>query len=172
MESWMPFFVGVTALAVVIQTVIIVAIYFFVRNLDRRAEETTREIRSRVAPILGRVQMILDDVHPQITNVVADAAQITRLARTQVQQADRVVGEAIDRLRLQLAHTDQILTGALETVEEAGATVRRAILGPVQSVTAIVRGIQTGLDFFRSGNNRRRTDAPVTAETQDESLFI
>jgi hypothetical protein len=171
MESWMPFFVAVTALAVVVQAVVMAAIFFWVRDMSKRVEETTMEIRSRVAPILGRVQMILDDVQPQITNMVSDAAQITQLARSQVQNADRVVGEAIDRLRLQLAHTDQILTGALETVEEAGATVRRAILGPVQSVTAIVRGIQTGLEFFRGGN-RRRAEAPAPAETQDESLFI
>ena len=170
MESWMPFFVAVTALAVVLQAVMMAAIFFSVRSLSKRIEETTLEIRSRVAPILGRVQMIVDDVHPQISNMVADAAHITHLARTQVQHADRVVGEAIDRLRLQLAHTDQILTGALETVEETGATIRRAILGPVQSVTAIVRGIQTGLDFFRG--NRRRVEAPATTETQDESLFI
>ena len=170
MESWMPFFVAITALAVVLQAVLMAAIFFSVRNLSKRIEETTLEIRSRVAPILGRVQMIVDDVHPQISNMVADAAHITHLARTQVQHADRIVGEAIDRLRLQLAHTDQILTGALETVEETGATIRRAILGPVQSVTAIVRGIQTGLDFLRG--NRRRAESPATAETQDESLFI
>ena len=172
MESWMPFFVAVTALAVVLQACMMAAIFFSVRNLSKRIEETTNEIRSRVAPILGRVQMIVDDVHPQISNMVADAAQITQLARTQVQHADRVVGEAIERLRLQLAHTDQILTGALETVEEAGVTVRRAILGPVQSVTAIVRGIQTGLEFFRGGRSRRRDESSAPAETQDESLFI
>jgi hypothetical protein len=170
MESWMPFFVAVTAVAVVFQACMLGAIFFLVLKLGRRLDETMLEIRSRVAPILGRVQMIVDDVHPQLTNMVADAAHITHLARTQVQNADRVVGEAFDRLRLQLAHTDQILTGVLETVEEAGAAIRRTVLGPVQSVTAIVRGIQTGLDFLRG--SRRRTEAPAAPETQDESLFI
>ncbi len=176
MESWMPFFVAVTAVAVVFQACMLGAIFFLVLRLGRRMEETMQEIRQRVAPILGRVQMIVDDLHPQLSHMVADAAQITQLARSQVQHADRVVGEAIERLRLQLAHTDQILTGALETVEEAGATVRRAVLGPVQSITAIVRGIQTGLDFFRGTRSdrrrRERDEAPATAETQDESLFI
>ena len=88
MESWMPLFVAVTALAVVLQACMMAAIFFEVRNLSKRIEETTNEIRSRVAPILGRVQMIVDDVHPQISNMVADAAHITQLARTQVQHAD------------------------------------------------------------------------------------
>jgi hypothetical protein len=170
MESWMPFFVAVTAVAVVFQACMLGAIFFLVLRLGRRLEETMMEIRSRVAPILGRIQMIVDDAQPQISSMVADAAHITQLARSQVQHADRVVGEALDRLRLQLAHTDQILTGVLETVEEAGQAIRRTVLGPVQSVVSVVRGIQTGLEFFRG--NRRRAEAPAAAETQDESLFI
>jgi len=72
-----------------------------------------------------------------------------------------------------LIRTDQIVTGALDTVEEAGTKLRRGVLGPVQSVVAVVRGIQTGLEFFRERRNDRRppTAEPVP-ESQDESLFI
>jgi hypothetical protein len=171
MESWMPFFVAVTALAVLLQAVMMTAIFFSVRNLSKRIEETTAEIRSRVAPILGRIQMIVEEVHPQISSMVADAAQITSVARTQVQHADRVVGEAIERLRMQVAHADHILTGALETVEQAGTTVRRTVLGPVQSVTAVIRGIQTGLEFLRGARRKPRVEG-AAMEPQDESLFI
>ncbi len=174
MDSWMPLFVAVTACAVVLQAAMMAAIFFSLRNLSKRLEEATAEIRARMAPVLSRFQMILDDVHPQISSVVADAAQITQIARSQVQHADRVVGEAIERLRMQVAHADQIITGAMEAVEEAGASMRRTVLGPVQSLTAIIRGIQTGLEFFR-GNRRRSSRADSTAhsvETQDESLFI
>jgi len=169
MESWLPFFVIVASLAVVLQAVALVATYYHLRRQSRRLEEMAQEFQAKVSPILSRIQLLVEEVHPQISSMVADAAHITHLARTQVQHADRVVGEMIDRLRLQLVHTDQILTGALETIEETGLHIRRAVLGPVQSVSALVRGIQTGLEFFRG--NRRRTEAPP-AETPDESLFI
>jgi signal transduction histidine kinase len=168
MESWLPFFVIVASLAVVLQAVTLTAIYFQLRRQSRRVEQMAQELQARVSPILSRIQLLVEEVHPQISSMMADAAHITHLARTQVQHADRVVGETIDRLRLQLVHTDQILTGALETIEETGLHIRRTILGPVQSVSALVRGIQTGLEFFRG--NRRRAEAP--AETPDESLFI
>jgi hypothetical protein len=171
MESWMPFFVIVAALALVLQAVTIVAIYLQLRRQAQRMEQVARELQNRVAPILSRVQLLLDDAQPRISSMLSDAAHITQLARTQVQHADRVVGEALDRLRMQLVHADQILTGALETVEQTGSQIRRTILGPVQSISALVRGVQTGLEFF--GRNRRRADAPQTSETtQDESLFI
>jgi hypothetical protein len=168
MDSWLPFFVIVASLAVVIQAVTLAAIYYHLRRQSRRMEQIAQELQAKITPILARIQVILDEAHPQITSMISDAAHITHLARTQVQHMDRVVGETIDRLRLQLVHTDQILTGALETVENAGLKLRRTLWGPVQSVSALVRGIQVGLEVFR-GNRR---PAETQSETQDESLFI
>ena len=51
---------------------------------------------------------------------------------------------------MQLIHVDQILTGAMEAVEEAGSHLRQTVWGPVVKATALVRGIQTGLEFFRA----------------------
>jgi hypothetical protein len=70
---------------------------------------------------------------------------------------------------MQLIHADQILTGVLETVEDTGMKLRRTVWGPVQSVAAVVRGIQTGLEFYRG---RRRPTDGAPAEQQDEGLFI
>jgi hypothetical protein len=69
-------------------------------------------------------------------------------------------------------HLDQMVTGAMESVEDAGTKVRRTVWAPVRSVTAVVRGIQTGLDFYR-GNRRRADGAPVgVGDQQDDDLFI
>jgi hypothetical protein len=100
--------------------------------------------------------------------MISDAAEMTHVARGQVQRVDRMVTEAVDRLRMQLVHADQILTGAMEAVEETGTRLRSSVWRPVQSVTALVRGIQTGLEFYRG--RRRQTNGPN--EQQDEGLFI
>lgn len=87
---------------------------------------------------------------------------------------DRILSEALERLRLQLIHVDQILTGAMETVEEAGSRLRQTIWGPVVQATAVIRGIQTGLEFFRSARQGRRGSDHVEppAEQPDEGMFI
>jgi hypothetical protein len=65
-----------------------------------------------------------------------------------------------------------MVTGAMESVEDAGTKVKRTVWAPVRSVTAVVRGIQTGLDFYR-GNRRRGDGAPVgVGDQQDDDLFI
>jgi hypothetical protein len=169
MASWvMPLFVIVAAVSLFIQMLIFGAIFLTIRRLSKRMEEIADDLQRRINPVLSRLQMLVEEAQPRISSMISDAAEITHVARSQVQRVDRMVNEAVDRLRMQLVHADQILTGALETVEETGARFRSSVWRPMQSVTALVRGIQTGLEFYRG--RRRRADG--VAEQQDEELFI
>ena len=169
MASWvMPLFVIVAAVSLFIQMLIFGAMFLTIRRLSKRMEEIADDLQKRVNPVISRLQMLVEEAQPRISGMISDAAEITHVARNQVQRVDRVLTEAVDRLRMQLMHADQILTGALETVEETGARIRSSVWGPVQSVTALVRGIQTGLEFYRG----RRRHAEGVTEQHDEELFI
>lgn len=169
MQSWLPFFVVVACLAIVLQAVMLMAMFFLFRRLGQRITQVVEDFQSRATPLLGRIQTIIEDAQPKISSVMSDATEITRAARTQVQRVDRVMVEAVDRLRLQLVHADQILTGTLETIEDTGTKIRKTLWGPVQSVSALVRGIQVGLEFFRG---MKRPPHETGSEQPDESLFI
>jgi hypothetical protein len=171
MESWLPFFVVVTAVAVVLQAIVLIALFLQLRRTAARVEETIADLNTRLTPILSRIQFVVEDVAPRITGIIVDASELTRLARSQAQKVDRVLTETMERLRLQLVHVDQILTGAMEAVEEAGSRLRQTVWGPVVKASAIIRGIQTGLEFFRTARQGRRpVDQP--SEQQDKGMFI
>jgi len=168
MQNWLPAFVAITALAVVLQVVILAALYFQFRQFSERWTRLTADFQARVNPILYRLQTLVEDTQPRITSMVADTSEVAHLARAQAQKMDRLFTEAVDRLRVQLIHADQILTGTLESIEEAGAKVRQTIWGPVHKASAFVKGVKFGLEVLRSG---RRPPEPRT-EHQDEGLFI
>src|SRR5258705_13976367 len=157
MESWMPYFVVVTAAAVVLQSIVLVALFLQLRRTAARVEETIADLNTRLTPILSRLQLLVEDVSPRISGIIADASELTRLARGQAQKVDRILAEAMERLRLQLIHVDQILTGAMETIEEAGSRMRETVWGPVVKASAMIRGIQSGLEFIRAARSRRQS---------------
>ena len=171
MQSWMPFFVIVTATAVVLQAIVLIALFVTLRRTAARVEETIADLNMRVAPILARVQVLVEDVTPRISGIVADAAELTHMARNQAYKVDRILSETLERVRMQLIHMDQILTGAMETVEEAGSRLRETVWGPIVKTTALIRGIQAGLEFFRATRQGREPREPAT-EQQDEGMFI
>ena len=170
MQFWLEFFSIVAAIALVVQVVILTALFFQLRRTTENVNRLVGDLHSRVGPILTRVQILLDDTQPKISSMVNDASHIVYLARGQAQKIDRVFTDAADRLRGQLVHADRILTGTLEAVEDAGVKIKHGFWRPVQKASALVQGIKVGLDILRSRRRRRQGDEP--REQQEEELFI
>lgn len=168
MDLWLKIFVVVAAAAIVVQMGILVAMYMQFRQMNERMTRIATDLHAKAEPVLIRLRLLLDDTQPRITSIVSDAAEITHLARSQAVKVDRVFTEAVDRLRLQIIRADQILTGAMEALEDAGAELRRSVWAPVQKATALLRGIQAGLEIFRSA----RRSPERAREHQEEGLFI
>src|SRR6266849_2876624 len=170
MQVWLEFFSIVAAIALVLQVVILTALFFQMRRTSENVNRLVGDLQSRVGPILTRVQILLDDTQPKISSMVNDASHIVYLARGQAQKIDRVFTDAADRLRGQLVQVDRILTGTLEAVEDAGAKFKHSFWQPVQKASALVQGIKVGLDLLRS--RRRRPNGDEPREQQEEELFI
>jgi len=176
MQVWLEIFSIVAALALVVQVVILTVLLFQMRRTSENVNRLVSDMQSRMGPILTRIQILLDDTQPKISSMVNDASHMVYLARGQAQKVDRVFTEAADRFRGQLMHMDHILTGALESMEEAGLRFKNSFWSPVQKASALLQGIKVGLDLLRS---RRRADgrpghprSDEPREPQEEELFI
>lgn len=169
MPGWMEAFVIVATLAIVAQMGILVVMYLQFRETTRQMHQITSDLQRKIDPILVRVNRILENSEEKLSSIVTDAAEMTRTARLQAQKVDRVVTEALDRMRAQIVRADTILTGALETIEDAGIKFRRSFLGPLQNASAVLKGIRTGIDFLRG---QRTGKSREVRQEQDEELFI
>lgn len=172
MPAWPEYFVVVAAVAFVAQAAILLAILVHVKRSHQRMERIANDLHSRVKPILSRLELLVDEAQPRIVSMVTDASEVVHLARSQAQKVDRILTETLDRMRIQIIHADQILSGALETIEDTGSTFRRTLLGPIQQATAFVRGIKSGLEVLRSFRRPPSESGSASSDSSDESLFI
>ncbi len=168
MQTWEAIFVVVACVAIVIQALILVALYAQIKALSAVLMRVANDLDTRLSPLLGRLDRLVQDSHGQMTEIVRDTAEIMRMVKSNGQRFDRVLEEAADRLRLQVIQADRLLTGALETIEDTGAELKRSLVEPMRTATALVKGVRAGVEFFRGRNRvpQRRRDA------QDEGLFI
>ncbi|HTZ99227.1 MAG TPA: hypothetical protein VMB02_02780 [Candidatus Aquilonibacter sp.] len=168
MSGWLELFIAVAAIAIVIQMVILVAMFVQMQSAIKNFTQIATQLQARIDPILVRTNRILEDSEDRIRSIMSDGAEVTRLARSQAQKVDRVFTDAVERLRLQIIRADQILTGTLEVIEEAGSTIRSKVWDPINKVSAVLKGIKAGIDFIRGAQRRPQPDE----STQDEELFI
>jgi ElaB/YqjD/DUF883 family membrane-anchored ribosome-binding protein len=171
MSGWVEAFIVIAAVAIVIQAAVMVAMAISVRNTLANFTRIATQLQTRIDPILLRTNRILENSEDRIASIMGDASEVTRLARGQAQKLDRIFTETLERLRIQIGRADQILTGTLEVIEEAGTTVRDKLWGPVRKATAVLRGLQAGIDFIRNARSGR-TASSSDAVREDEELFI
>jgi hypothetical protein len=169
MSGWVEAFIVIAAIAIVMQMTTMLVMFLQLRKSLEHFTRLSTDLQSRVDPILNRVNRILEDSEGRISSVMGDTAEITRLARGQAQKIDRVFTDTIERLQVQVIRADQILTGAMEVVDEAGSKFRNTLWGPIRQASAVVKGIKTGLDMLRRQQSGRTES---DGASQDEELFI
>src|ERR1700722_13375059 len=169
MQTWLMIFSIVAAMALIVQGAMLIALFFEVRQTNKKVNGLVTDLHTRVGPILTRAQILLDDTQPKISNMGADAEHIVYLTRGQAQKMDRVLTDATDRLRGQLNHAARILTGALEAVEDAGAQFRSTVWRPMQKPSAPLKGIKFGTNLLTW---RPASRTPWEPLEQEDELFI
>jgi hypothetical protein len=170
MENWVAFFVIVAAVAILMQALILVGMFLALKKTSEHMIRVSSEINTKLLPVLEKTNFLLEDSRQRFSSVVADTAEIVHLARNQASRFDRVMGEGMELLRGQILRADQVITGVLESLEEAHTQVRKTVTGPVSQVAAVIRGLKAGLDMFTSGRSAKGERS--RSQSSEEELFI
>lgn len=166
-QQMLTIFVAVTALAVVIQAGILVAMFLAMRKTSARMEAIADEVRTKALPVLDSAQVILADTGPKLQAITANLTEMTNTLRGQVERADVAMSDALDRARLQIIRADELVTRTMDKVEETTELVQHSVISPVRQISAVIQGITAGVGAFFG--RRGRVQEGVQ---QDEEMFI
>jgi methyl-accepting chemotaxis protein len=163
-------FVIVAALAIVLQTGILFALYKATRESTTRMEAIVGRLEQQATPVLATAQAILDDAQPKLAEITSNLAESTATVRVNVAQMAEVTADIVDRARFQAARLDELVTTTVDRLEIASDVVHHGVLGPVRRVQAIVQALSAGIGFLRA--TRARKKALSNNGGPDEEMFI
>ena len=169
MDNYLPAFIAITTVAVLIQALILVALYVSVRKSSARMEALASEVRTRMLPVIDTSNSMLTELRPKIEAAVSNVNQSSALVRAQLERVDATIGDVIDRARLQVIRTDELLSRTLDRVEETTDVMHRTVISPVRQLSGLVQGLTAGLEFLVAGKRRQRNNG--MGVPQDE-MFI
>jgi len=161
-------FVIIAALALVAQAGIFYGIFEALRQLQKSVQQSTSGTMQRLDDLTQVVTDFLTESREPVRTITTNLAGISTMLRDRSMHVDAVVAELVDRTRAQIIRVDQMVTGVVAKVETTADAMERGILAPLHEVSAVVKGVQKGLEFLFS---HRRT-ASVSESTQDDQMFI
>jgi hypothetical protein len=169
MDKLVPLFIIFTALAVMIQAGILVALYVAVRKTSARVEGIATQVTTKAVPTLETAHAMLVELRPRIEEIIVNVEHSTRMARAQMERLDATVNDIVDRTRLQVIRADELVNRTMDKVEETTDLVHRTVVSPIRQLSGLMQGLSTGLEFFLGRKRRQSRDG--MGVPQDE-LFI
>jgi methyl-accepting chemotaxis protein len=156
------------AIAVLMQACAMLGIFLALRKVPEQIENVRADVKQRIDPLAQSAQEIVNNSREPLRTITANLAEISQILRNRTSSADEVAAELLEKSRSQIVHVDRVVSDLVDRVESTADAVQKGVLAPIQEVSAVVKGVRSGLEFLFS----RRRVANVSEATQDEQLFI
>jgi hypothetical protein len=167
-NSWLIAVLIFVALAVFMQAGAMLGIWLAIRKVPGQIESVRLDVKQRIDPLTQSALEIVNNSREPLRTISANLAEISTILRNRTSDADQVAAELLDKSRAQIVRVDRMVSDLVEKVETTADAVQKGVLGPISEVSAVVKGVRSGLEFLFS----RRRVTNVSEATQDEQLFI
>ena len=160
MENLLTIFVGLTAVAIMAQAGVLIAIYVKSQQLAKQLERFMTETREMMVP----VRSIAENLRTASANLV----EIGLSARDQFRRVEAMVTGTGEALNVQLERFDRVSQSVVDRINETTEIVQDSVVRPAREVAAVAKGLTRGFSAFFFGRSRSTVDQAH----QDEELFI
>jgi hypothetical protein len=175
-------FVAIAALALLTQTIILLALYFGVTKAAKSLKEEVDDIRSTVMPfvasampvvnsareLVGTTRETLARITPPVEATVADVAELARGLRVQAADIEVSLSQILERVRKQTARVDTMFTGTLDAVDKASVYVTETVSKPIRQLSGMLAGIKAVVESLRATDPARREPSVH----DDKDMFV
>jgi hypothetical protein len=168
-DTYLTVFIAVTAGAVLLQAMILVALYISVLKSTQKMDALAKEVKEKAIPAIETVHSFITEVRPKIETITANVSESSTTIKNQLQRLDATLTDALDRTRLQVIRADELLNRTMDKVEETSEIVHKTVVSPLRQVSGVMNAIYTGVEVFLG--NKRRGGKNGMGVPQDE-MFI
>jgi hypothetical protein len=145
-DGLLTFFVALTALAVITQACVLVAIYLMSKRLSSQMERFMAETREMMVP----VKAITENLKVASSNIL----EIGVSAREQFRRVESMVTDTGEVLRAQLNRLEEVTKDVADRIDSTADLVQSTVLRPVREVAAVAKGFGRGFDFLFRRNKK------------------
>jgi len=151
----MTLFVAFTGAAVLLQALVLLAMYLAMRKSSERMQALADDVKNKVMPTVAEAQQMLTLLRPKVEVIVDNLEETTTVMRSEIRRIDAAVNDAVDRARLQVIRADELLSRTLDRVEQTSDMVHKTVVSPMRQLSGLMQGITVGLEFLFGGRGRR-----------------
>jgi hypothetical protein len=165
------FFVGMVAIAMVVQAIVVIVFAVGASKASKRALEIADDLRTKMVPILDTTHSVLHDSAPKVKIITENLVETSHMVRSKAAEFDATATDLNMKTRAQAARVDGMVTSVLNTTAEISESLQKAVKVPVREITGLVNGFKAGLDVLvgrakEFGRGRPVAPPPYSRDTE------
>ena len=141
-------FVGLVALALLVQAIVMVVLAVIASKVTKRALEIANQLHTKAMPLFDTTQNVIRDAAPKVKIITEKLVETSHVVRSKAQEFEATASELNMKTRAQAARVDGMVTSVLNTTSEFSETLQRAVRVPVREFTGLVNGFKAGVDVL------------------------
>jgi hypothetical protein len=193
-ETLLMIFVGITAVAVLLQACVLLGIFLTVRKAVQRGQDQADDVRAKLIPFLDSSKELMEsgkdvvklakdliksadsiiaDLEPRLESAATELADMVRDVHLQANRLQASVDEVAGKARRQVDRVDQMATSTLNGLDRFGILVNAAVNLPVRQLSGIIAAARAVVGTMRAPGPPRPRRAPQSAPVaEDKDLFV
>jgi uncharacterized protein YoxC len=153
--------IALGALALLIQSIVLLAIFLGMGKATKKMQEEIEDIRSSVMPVVKDTKELVENARalfirlsPKVESTVTDVAELTRSFRAQAADVEVSIEEILGKARKQAGRIDSMVSGTLDAVDNAAAFVTETVSKPVRQLSGVLAGIKAAVESLGASNSK------------------
>jgi len=163
-------FVGVIAVAALVQTVAMIMLFSALRSTGTRIEGVFTVLLKDIESLSDKADQVLSSVKTIATGIEGardNLVQTTALVRNRASQLDGFLEEATNSARMQIAALQDLVETSARRIDQTIEAIQQGLLVPIKEISALVAGFRVGWDVLLGKRKR-----PLDRFQHDEEMFI
>lgn len=171
-ETLLIIFVGVAALAVLVQGFFAWRLLHSSRELIGRISRSSQELEHEAREITGQLQDVANSLSSlkNISEAVqARTEEIDVMFQERTADVDELVSKLVNLGSIQAEKIDGVVSDTVTKFEQTTELIQQDILRPVIEISSLIKGIKNGLEFLLGKSRGRKEEE---SELKGSDLFI
>jgi hypothetical protein len=193
-EMLLMIFIGITAVAVLLQASVLLGMFLIMRKGLAAAKEEAADFRTKLNPVLDSSKELLDsgqdviklakdvikgthsliaELEPHLKSATTEFADMARDVHQQANKLQGAVDEVAFKAQRQVNRVDQMATSTLNRLERFGNLVNDAVNVPVRQLSGMIAAAKAVVGTLRTPAQPRTRHASHPAPVADDKdLFV
>lgn len=165
MQTLQIVFTIFTAVGVLLQAFVLLAMYFAVKKTTDKVHDISDQLKQHLIPTLATSRNLIEDISPKVKVATTNLVEASQVLRSQTEQINQTVSHVAGMAEAQVSRVDEMATAVLDGLTQATAAVQHGITSPLKQVSGVLNGLRAGFDVLR------KKERPSHVESDDGNFI-